>query len=104
MLVWENSQEASTTGLPHVQAYYNYAVSIHLHGQVKDTHRRLTGDASLFYLPPDRAVSERYLMGCLESARQYRGADGEVRKIYTARHPSRLKLCTYINSRFLLFP
>lgn len=85
-----------------MQAYYSYAISVHHHGQVKDTHRRLTGDASLFRLPLDTEVSERYLMGCLESARQYRGPEGEVRKIHTIGHPSRLKRHT-INCKFSHF-
>ncbi|CDI75721.1 hypothetical protein, conserved [Eimeria praecox] len=68
-------------------AYYTYAISVHSHGQVKDTHRRLTGDESLYHLPLDTEVSERYLMGCLESARQYRGPQGEVRKVHATEHP-----------------
>ncbi|CDJ36246.1 uncharacterized protein EMH_0064120 [Eimeria mitis] len=70
-----------------ILVYYSYAIAVHRHGQVKDTHRRLTGNASLFHLPLDTEVSERYLMGCLESARQYRGPEGEVRKIHATEHP-----------------
>ncbi|CDJ48408.1 hypothetical protein, conserved [Eimeria brunetti] len=46
-------------------AYYSYAIAVHRHGQVKDTHRRLTGDASLFHLPLDTEVSERHPDGTI---------------------------------------
>lgn len=80
------------------KAYCSYAIWVHRQGQVKDTHRRLTGDESLFCLPLDVEVSESYLLGCLESARQYRGPEGQVRKICTTQHPSELEQHAFRNT------
>ncbi|KAL8269232.1 hypothetical protein Esti_006841 [Eimeria stiedai] len=68
-------------------AYYKYALYVHLHGQVMDIHRRLTGDNSLFILPRDFEVSSRYLHWCCMSAHEYRGPQGQLRSVTTTRYP-----------------
>ncbi|XP_026191424.1 uncharacterized protein LOC34617590 [Cyclospora cayetanensis] len=68
-------------------AFYGYAIWIHRQGQVSDTHRRLTGDDSLFHLPLDVEVSERYLMRCCENASQYIGSGGEIRSLRITHYP-----------------
>ncbi|CDI81162.1 hypothetical protein EAH_00003950 [Eimeria acervulina] len=74
-------------------AYYSYAISVHHHGQVKDTHRRLTGDASLFRLPLDTEVSERHPDGTIVEVvgslpeRQY-PSQGAVDHIQSSKEPN----------------
>ena len=61
---------------------YLYFLKLHNNGRILDVFHRLHGDESSFFVPHDLELSNQELSYIVKKAEQWRGADGERRKVY----------------------
>jgi hypothetical protein len=65
---------------------YIYILYIHLNGRLIDVYTRITGPDSIFFVPYDSEVSEKYLKWVCFKAHNYKSLDNETKKIAMAEY------------------
>ena len=61
---------------------YLYFLKLHNNGRILDVFHRLNGDEDAFFVPYDLELSNQELSYIIKKAEQWRGAEGERRKVY----------------------
>lgn len=60
---------------------YLYFLKLHNNGRILDVYHRLHGEEEIFFIPHDLELSNQELSFIVKKAEQWRGADGERRKV-----------------------